>query len=310
MAPKSGGKCGVTHSGSCHDTMMLLVRPVRSAYCWAAARLSNGPYANGARVNTIQLSVSKRMIAVISMSPRFVGEILAATRSSTRLGDRVSACRSDVARNESAAVGQGRSTPRPMWDVRRRDGSLTIGRSWLVSPIVVGFRKSLGFLKTAHGCVVLCAAADDEEGPAFDRAHANAVRRLAVTNFGFVARAIRVPPMTARMEQRRLLGPREPARCFPSSLVFVVSDFFPFGTREPGQDARELGLELGESNRHELRQRVLEHGDERLDLGGVDFLSRLHLPPPPLRALMTSPLDPRATIPATRSCILQTPQAR
>src|SRR5262249_61027727 len=108
------------------------------------------------------------------------------------------ACSDGRVRSGSATAGQARSAPSPTHD-----------GSWRPSctGFVVGFRKSLGFLETAHGRVMLHAGADDEEGFAFDRAHANAVRRVALTAFCLVARTNRVPPMNTPMGQRRRLPP-------------------------------------------------------------------------------------------------------
>src|SRR5262249_27959480 len=58
-----------------------------------------------------------------------------------------------------------------------------------------------------------------------------------------------------------------------ASLVFRALELGPFVIGEPWHDLRELGFELGERDRYELRQLDLEHGADRLDLGGVDFVT-------------------------------------
>jgi len=57
------------------------------------------------------------------------------------------------------------------------------------------------------------------------------------------------------------------------SLIFLASEHFPFGIGEVSYEAPQQLVTPVKCRLNKLRQSNPEHVDERLDLGGVDFLS-------------------------------------
>src|SRR6516225_3878221 len=81
-----------------------------------------------------------------------------------------------------------------------------------------------------------------------------------------------------------------------SAPGFPALDLAPFAICEPWQNSREFGFECAEGNGNKFRQRGLEHVDESLDLGGVDFLfASIHRHRPRTHAIAAAISTPSAS---------------